>query len=231
MSSKAHGNQKTAAAQAEYRRAVRAARQTVVRSLAEARTLEERQLALRKMRSSQKSWSAELKYQIWLMSLKGMSAAQIAAQFGLHPGTVKNLLSELRRERTRQTAEMIDAHRMILLSRAEMIVERFMPVALDPDLFGRLERGEPVSETVFERAFRSALILLAVANFQCRLLGLFNSPHGRKPKTKTKAEGRIEDGANVWWPSKMDGATNKNQSPPGEDELTFCEEIPERRRS
>jgi DNA-binding CsgD family transcriptional regulator len=182
-------NQKTAAAavgaQAEYRRAISTARHAVVRAMAEVRTDEEKQLALRQMRSSQKAWSTESRYQIVLMSIGGMSPSEIAAQLGLCESTVKNMLSQLCRERTRQAAEAIDAHRAILLSRAEMIVEQFAPLALDKDLFERIERGEPVSETAFRRAYRSALVLLAVCNFECRVLGLFNQEPRRRRTSKS----------------------------------------------
>jgi hypothetical protein len=61
----------------------------------------------------------------------------------------------------------------MLLERTEMIVARHAPIALDDDLFGRIERGENFSATSLKRAMRSALIMLAATDFQCRLLGLY----------------------------------------------------------
>jgi hypothetical protein len=89
------------------------------------------------------------------------------------PGAVGKILSKARRQRTEQTAKAIDFHRAILLERAELILERYTPIALDDDLFERIARGEPASATSVNQAMRSALIVLAATDFQCRLLGLY----------------------------------------------------------
>jgi len=89
------------------------------------------------------------------------------------PGAVGNVLSKAHRQRTEQTAKAIDLHRAILFERAEMIIEKFAPIALDDDLFERIARGEPASATSVNQAMRSALIMLAATDFQCRLLGLY----------------------------------------------------------
>jgi hypothetical protein len=107
------------------------------------------------------------------MELEGKSASEIGLELGMTPGAVGNVLSKLRRERSDQTAQMIDAHRAIELERTETIIKRFMPLALDEDFFSRIERGEPVEAKRMDRAVRSAFVMLAVMDFRCRLLGLY----------------------------------------------------------
>jgi hypothetical protein len=95
------------------------------------------------------------------MELEGCSAPEIAARLGMTPGAVGNILSKAHRQRTEQTAKAIDLHRAILFERAEMIIEKFAPIALDDDLFERIARGEPVSAASVNQAMRSALIALS----------------------------------------------------------------------
>jgi hypothetical protein len=68
-------------------------------------------------------------------------------------------LSKADRQRTEQTGRAIDFHRAMLLERAEMIIAQYAPIALDADLFGRIERGEPVSDQSLRRAFKRAMII------------------------------------------------------------------------
>jgi predicted transcriptional regulator len=125
---------------------VMAARRANQRAMAAAKSDDERQAALRKIRRSEKAWRIEQKYQICLMELEGRSATQIATELGMSPGAVGNILSKAHRQRSEQTVEAINLHRAILLRRAEMIIRHYAPIALDDDLFARIARGEPVSE-------------------------------------------------------------------------------------
>jgi hypothetical protein len=177
-------------AQAEHRRRIVAARKSVQRALATAGSEEERQVVLRGVYRSQRAWREEAKYQACLMELEGKSASEIGLELGMTPGAIGNVLSKLRRERTEQIGQMIDAHRAIELERSETIIERFMPLALDEDLFARIERGEPVEAKRVNRALRSALVVMAVMDFRSRLLGLYpgtiRGPRGKGQKAQPK---------------------------------------------
>jgi hypothetical protein len=124
------------------------------------------------------------------MELEGKSASEIGLELGMTPGAIGNVLSKLRRERSEQISQMIDAHRAIELERSEKIIARFMPLALDEDLFARIERGEPVEAKRVNRALRSALVVMAVIDFRSRLLGLYpgtiRDPRGKGRNTRVK---------------------------------------------
>jgi hypothetical protein len=203
MPSIAYKNAKAAAtraalnAQAEHRRAVLATRKATQRALAAAGSEDERQAALRKIHRSEKAWRIEQKYQACLMELEGCGASEIAARLGMTPGAVGNILTKAHRQRTEQTAKAIDFHRAILLERAEMIIAKFAPIALDDDLFGRIARGEPVSATSLKQAMRSALIMLAATDFQCRLLGLFAGNEKRRTQRVRMPKRRSAPGSSV----------------------------------
>jgi predicted transcriptional regulator len=196
MPSTAYKTQKAAATQAalaartEYRKTVLAAREANQRALAAAESDEERQVALRRIYRSERAWRKEVKYQVCIMELEGLSASEIAAGLGMTPGAVGNILSKAHRQRTEQIGEVIDLHRAMLLRHSETIIERFMPIALDADLFGRIERGEPVEAKRLDRAMRSAFVMLAVMDFRCRLLGLYpgtiRGPRGKGRNTQSK---------------------------------------------
>jgi hypothetical protein len=196
MPSIAYKTQKAAAtlaaltAQAEYRKTVLAAREANQRALAAAESEEERQVALRRIHRSERAWRKEVKYQVCLMELEGLSAPEIAVRLGMSAGAIGNILSKAHRQRTEQIGEVIDLHRAMLLRHSETIIERFMPLALDEDLFSRIERGEPVEVKRMDRAMRSAMVMLAVMDFRCRLLGLYpgtiRGPRGKGRNTQSK---------------------------------------------
>ena len=160
------------------------------RALAAAGSQEERQVVLRRIHRSQRAWREEAKYQACLMELEGKSASEIGLGLGMTPGAIGNILSKLRRERSEQISQMIDAHRAIELERSEAIIARFMPLALDEDLFARIERGEPVEAKRVNRALRSALVVMAVIDIRSRLLGLYlgnsKGPRGKGRNTRGK---------------------------------------------
>ena len=85
---------------------------------------------------------------------------------------------------------MLDAHRAIELERTEAIIKRFMPLALDEEVFELLQRGEAVEPKRMDRAVRSAFVMLAVMDFRCRLLGLYPStirgPRGKGRNAQSK---------------------------------------------
>jgi hypothetical protein len=162
-------------AQADHRRRIVAARKSVQRALACAGSDEERQVVLRRVHRSEKAWRKEVRYQAALMELEGKSASEIGLELRMTPGAVGNVLSKLRRERSDQTAQMIDAHRAIELERTETIIKRFMPLALDEEV---------------ERAMKGAFVMLAVMNYRARLLGLYpgtiRGPRGKARNTQSK---------------------------------------------
>src|SRR6516162_5503733 len=89
-------------ARTEYRRMMLAAQEANKHALAAAESDEERQVALRKVHRSERAWRKEVKYQVCLMELEGLSASEIAAGLGMTPGAVGNILSKAHRQRTEQ---------------------------------------------------------------------------------------------------------------------------------
>jgi hypothetical protein len=122
------------------------------------------------------------------MELEGYGTSEIAACLGTTASAIGNILSKARRQRSEQTAKAIDLHRAILLERAEMLIEKFMPIALDADLLAQIERGEAVDAKRLDRAMRSALVMLSVMDFQCRLLALYPAGSIRGPWKEEKDE-------------------------------------------
>jgi hypothetical protein len=173
-------------ARTEYRRIMLAAQEANKHALAAAQSDEERRVALRRIYRDERAWRKEVKYQVCLMELEGLSASEIAARLGKTPGWVGNVLSKAHRQRTEQIGEVIDLHRAMLLRHSDSIIEKFMPLALDEDLFSRIERGEPVEAKRMDRAMRSVFVMLAVMDFRCRLLNLYPStirgPRGKGRK-------------------------------------------------
>jgi hypothetical protein len=72
---------------------------------------------------------------------------------------------------------MADLYRELEMSRAEMLIERFMAIAiLDSVTIQRLEGGEPVACESLDCAMKAALIVLELMKFESKLLGLYASP-------------------------------------------------------
>jgi hypothetical protein len=132
------------------------------------------------------------------MELEGCGASAIAQELGMTAGAVGNILSKAHRQRAEQIAEVIDLHRAIELERSESVLKRFMPLALDEDLFSQIERGELVEAKRMDRAVRSALVVLAVLDFRCRLLGLYPaSVRGPRKEEKDETPGWLKTQALV----------------------------------
>ena len=161
-------------AQTEHRKMLKAARRSHQRAMDSTQTDARRQKAVLALRRADKAWHTEVRHQVALMELEGRSRDEIANALGLTSGAVGNVLFSVRRWRSKQTAAAIDLHRAILLERAEMIIRHWAKIALDDDLWRRIERrSESVSAKSLELAMRATFAMLAAMNFECRLLGLY----------------------------------------------------------
>jgi hypothetical protein len=161
----------------EHQRAVSAAKRTQQRALAMARSDPAQAVPTQSAKRCPKGWQAERRLRAYELELRGKNRAQIAAELGMSPSVVRHVLARAHRERRAQLGEMLDLHRELEMSRAEMLIERFMAIALmDRVTIRRIEDREPIPHESLDYAMKAALIVLEVMKFECKLLGLYASP-------------------------------------------------------
>jgi hypothetical protein len=202
-------------------RAMQSARVLARRAMDGARNEEERHEALQRILRSEKAWRAEAKYQVCVLELQGLRVGEIANELGLSACAVSNLLSIVKRRRNRQIARTIDLHRSLELERSERILEKFMTLALDEELFECLARGEELDPRRVARAVRSALLVLAVLDFRCRLLGLYpasaRGPRGKEDKDAGGSWLKTQALIRGAYAQRGDSCEPTLSPPPGED--------------
>jgi hypothetical protein len=112
-------------------------------------------------------------YEAWHLRTLGKSTYQIAQIMGVPHPQVTAWLGDALAQVRKLTQELIELNRELELSRTEMLLERYMPIALMENvIIERIRQGEPISVEDFDKPQRAAWIVMELIKMRCKIQGI-----------------------------------------------------------
>lgn len=115
----------------------------------------------------------QLEYEAWRLRTMGKPVHQIAEILQTTVPQVKAWLASALASIRKFTQELIDLDRELELSRTELLLEHYLPLALmDNIVIERIRQGEPIAVEDFEKPERAAWTVIELIKLRCKIHGI-----------------------------------------------------------